>query len=781
MSIGFESLMHDKFQMSSVGELSFFLGLKVQQKSDGIFISQDKYVADILKKFDFSTVKTVSTPMDPNKALVNDAKAKDVDVHLYRSMIGSLMYLTAFRPDITFSICACARFQVTPKTSHLYVVKIIFRYLKGQPKLGLCYPRDSPFDLEAYSNNDYAEASLDRKSTTGSCQFLGKRLISWQCKRQTIVANFTTKAEYVVAASCYGQEDRMKRVTTNASSLEAEQDSGNINRTQSMATLNEHLPRGIGSGSGPRCQVTILGGAEAQTMFEVASKQSNDLPLSREKPSESEGFEQIIDFLNAKPIRYALMVNPTVYASCVKQFWTTAKVKKVNDQEHIQALVDKQKVIITEESIRSDLKFDDAEGTACLPNDTIFEELARIGAKTTAWSEFSSTMASAIICLANNQNFNFSKYIFDRMVKHLEGGVKLLMFLRFLQVFLNKQVEGMAKHKKIYVISSHTKNIFANMRRQGQGFFGNVTTLFETMMVHAQEQVGRVRFLLESILTPANDLLPGGEDSIQLNELITFCTNLQQQVLDIEEAKIAQAKEIAKLKKRDKKLEKRKKSRPERLRRLKKGRSIEYIDQDVEIALVDKSQERMHDADMFGVNDLEGNEVFVDVREKIIEKEVSTADPVTTAGEVVTAASVEYSPAPTTATITDVDDELTLAKTLTEIKAAKPKEERIAREKDEANRAVIEEWDDVQATIDADRRKYFAAKRAEEIRNKPPTKAQQKSLMCTYMRNIEGFKQKDFKGKSFDDIKKIFDNIYKRVNIFVDMDTENVEEILKKT
>nr|GEZ01026.1 hypothetical protein [Tanacetum cinerariifolium] len=146
LSTEFEKLMHDKFQMSSMGELSFFLGLQVQQKSDGVFISQHKYMANILKKFDFSTVKTASTPMEPNKQLVKDAEAEDVDVHLCRSMIGSLMYLTASRRDITFAIYACAR--------------------------------DSPFYLEAYSDSDYARASLDRKSTTG---------------------------EYVAAANCYRQ------------------------------------------------------------------------------------------------------------------------------------------------------------------------------------------------------------------------------------------------------------------------------------------------------------------------------------------------------------------------------------------------------------------------------------------------------------------------------------------------------------------------------------------------------------------------------------------------
>ncbi|GJT61822.1 putative ribonuclease H-like domain-containing protein [Tanacetum coccineum] len=201
----FEALMKSRFQMSSMGELTFFLGLQVKQKEDGIFISQDKYVAEILKKFDFASVKTASTPIETQKPLVKDEEASDVDVHLYRSMIGSLMYLTASRPDIMFAVCACSRFQVTPKTSHLNAVKRIFRYLKGKPKLGLWYPRVSSFDLEAYSDSDYAGANLDRKSTTGGCQFLGRRLISWQCKKQTIVATSTTEAEYVAAANCCGQ------------------------------------------------------------------------------------------------------------------------------------------------------------------------------------------------------------------------------------------------------------------------------------------------------------------------------------------------------------------------------------------------------------------------------------------------------------------------------------------------------------------------------------------------------------------------------------------------
>nr|GFA41122.1 hypothetical protein [Tanacetum cinerariifolium] len=151
----FEKLMKDKFQMSSMGELTFFLGLQVKQKKDGTFISHDIYVAEILKKFRLTDGKSASTPIDTEKPLLKDPDGKDVDVHTYRSMIGSLMYLTSSRPYIMFVVCACARFQVTRKASHLHAVKRIFRYLKGKPDLGLWYPKDSPFDLVAYSDSDY--------------------------------------------------------------------------------------------------------------------------------------------------------------------------------------------------------------------------------------------------------------------------------------------------------------------------------------------------------------------------------------------------------------------------------------------------------------------------------------------------------------------------------------------------------------------------------------------------------------------------------------------------
>ncbi|GJU70222.1 putative ribonuclease H-like domain-containing protein [Tanacetum coccineum] len=156
----------------------------VKQNPDGIFISQDKYVQDMLKKFDIESVRPATTPFEASKLKLKDEPDDAVKLQLIQTM---------------------DRHQVTPLTSNLNAVKKIFKYLKGQPKLGLWYPRDSPFVLEAYSDSDYAGSHGDRKSTTGGCQFLGRRLISWQCKKKTIVATSSTEAEYVAAASCCGQ------------------------------------------------------------------------------------------------------------------------------------------------------------------------------------------------------------------------------------------------------------------------------------------------------------------------------------------------------------------------------------------------------------------------------------------------------------------------------------------------------------------------------------------------------------------------------------------------
>ncbi|GJR83279.1 hypothetical protein Tco_0154064 [Tanacetum coccineum] len=456
-------------------------------------------------------------------------------------------------------------------------------------------------------------------------------------------------------------------------------------------------------GSGPRCQDTILGDVDAQTRFETTSKQSNDPPLSKvntfgsgedsmqlmelmthctklsalaiqlvlpvQVPAaeESDGFAEIIDFLKASSIHYALTVNPIIYTSCIQQFWVTTNVKMVNGVRQLQALIDNKKMIIIESSIRSDLHLEYAEGNGCLPTTTIFEELVKMGyekpsqkltfykaffspqwkflihtiiqslsAKSTAWNEFSSTMASLIICLATNQTFNLSKYIFDAMdaeVAHDE-----------------------AEHE-------------------------------------------------ESVPTPSNDPLPSGEDSMQLNDLMVLCTKLQKQVLDLEKAKSDQAIEIASLKKRVDKLEKRRKFRTTGLKRLKKvgaarriessndslgaqedaskqGRRIKDIDADAEVTLVNETQERQDEDLMFDTGVLDGDEMFVDATtgekdEQSTKIDDSTAgEAVTTAGiddntdgEAVTTAGVEDSDAPTIPTTA----EETLAQTLMEIKAAKPK------------------------------------------------------------------------------------------------------------
>nr|GEX60463.1 retrovirus-related Pol polyprotein from transposon TNT 1-94 [Tanacetum cinerariifolium] len=205
MCKAFKKLMKDKFQMSSMGELTFFLGLQVKHEKDRIFISHDKYVAGNLRKFSLIDGKSASTSIDTEKPLLKDPDGEDVDVHTYRSMIGSLMYLTSSRPDIMFAVYACASFQVTLKALHLHAVKRIFRYLKGKPHLGLWYPKDSPFNLVAYSDSDYVGASLDRKSTTKGCQFHRCRLISWQCKKQIVVGTSSTEVEYVVTANCCAQ------------------------------------------------------------------------------------------------------------------------------------------------------------------------------------------------------------------------------------------------------------------------------------------------------------------------------------------------------------------------------------------------------------------------------------------------------------------------------------------------------------------------------------------------------------------------------------------------
>ncbi|GJY24356.1 hypothetical protein Tco_0398014 [Tanacetum coccineum] len=595
---------------------------------------------------------------------------------------------------------------------------------------------------------------------------------------------------------------------------------------------------------------------------------SHNMVAFLDKPTKSDGFEQIVDFLNAHPIKYALTVNLTIYTTYIKQLWTTAKVQTVNKEVQIKSLVDK-KVIITETSIRRHLQIADENGTECLPNATIFAELERMGyenltqkltfykafflpqwkflihiilqclsAKATAWNKFSSTMASAIICLATNKKFNFSKYIFDNMVKNLEGGVNFLMYPRFVQVFLDKQVGGMSKHKKIYVTPSHTKKVFANMKRQGKDFSGRDTPLFPTMIVQAQEQEGEgsemptVPQHTPTINQPSSSQPPKKQkprkskkqstevsqpsdstepivDEDPNDENVT--THSNDPLLSGEEKLKLRLKRLRKVGRTTRIESSEDEGLGDQEDASRQGRKIADIDADEEVTLIDETHGRNDDNLMFDTGVLDEQEVKV-------EKVVSTAEVTTTS-----------------ATITTID-ELTLAQTLIEIKAAKPKavttavirpkargvvvqdpkelkaeleeEERLARQKEED--VNIAEWDNVQTMIDADyelaarlqaqeneeltieerskmfvelmdkRKKHFERLRAKEQRRNPPTKAQKRSQMSTYLKHMAGYKQNQLKSKNYDKIQKLFDKAMIRANMFVDMDTELVKESSKK-
>jgi hypothetical protein len=197
--------MTKRFEMSMMGELKFFLGFQIKQLKDGTFLSQTKYTSDMLKKFDMNDSKPIKTPMPSNGHLDLNEEGKSVNQKVYRSMIGSLLYLCASRPDIMLSVCMCARFQANPKECHLMAVKRIFRYLVHTPNLGLWYPKGSTFDLLGYSDSDYAGCKVDRKSTSGTCQFFGRSLVSWSSKKQNSIALSTAEAEYVAVGACCSQ------------------------------------------------------------------------------------------------------------------------------------------------------------------------------------------------------------------------------------------------------------------------------------------------------------------------------------------------------------------------------------------------------------------------------------------------------------------------------------------------------------------------------------------------------------------------------------------------
>ncbi|GJT22791.1 hypothetical protein Tco_0892728 [Tanacetum coccineum] len=329
-----------------------------------------------------------------------------------------------------------------------------------------------------------------------------------------------------------------------------------------------------------------------------------------EKTEGNSDFHEIVDFLASSSIHHALTISPPIYTSYIEQFWNTASSQTVNDVKQIDATVDSKAVVVTEASIRSSLLFNDADGTACLTNEAIFQNLALMGyegdfnkltfqkalfspqwkflihtilhclsSKSTSWNEFSTNIASAVICLATNQKFNFSKLIFDGMLRNLDNTKKkFLMYPRFLMVFLNNQIELGEPFNDVYPTPAHNLKVFTNMSRKGLKFSRKITPLFPNMLTHVAEGEGSGE-PTEPQPTPSptqpstgdqppetssshattqdsRDTLEGTNGNEGDQELSVLCTNLSNRVLALEFIKDAQAAKIGALKPRIKKLEK---------------------------------------------------------------------------------------------------------------------------------------------------------------------------------------------------------------------------------
>ncbi|KAJ9541256.1 hypothetical protein OSB04_027762 [Centaurea solstitialis] len=536
----FEELMHRKFKMSSMGELTFFLGLQVKQKPDGIFLNQSKYVASILQKFGMSDAKPASTPMETHKHLNADAEGEEVDVHHYRSMIGSLMYLTASRPDIMFAVCVCARYQVRPKESHLHAVERIFRYLKGQPKLGLSYPKDSSFDLVAYTDSDYGGANLDRKSTSGGCQFLESRLVSWQCKKQTTVSQSTTEAEYIAASSCCSQTpiyiDNNSAISIVNNPVKHSKTKHieirfhfirDCNEKKLIQVLKVHTDDQFADLFTKAIDV-VTTAFKALPPRAIVTTAKSKLPLLfvtdhnkvgyLEKDQFSSGFKNIVDFLASSYIAHAVTVNPTIYVTHMKDFWRNAAFHQENDVQSIHTTICGRSLIITPSVIRQHLILNDASGTTLLEPSEIMDSLVKMGyagppnsmkflkgklcsqwrffvhtllhcfsKKSTSFGKFSSTIASALVCLSTQKVFNFSQMIFDGLVYNLEhmnnSKIKtFFMYPRFVQEVIDKELMDVPRTGTTYTSGALNSKEFSNMKRIAPGSNTKFTPLFSTMM-----------------------------------------------------------------------------------------------------------------------------------------------------------------------------------------------------------------------------------------------------------------------------------------------------------
>ncbi|GJQ96284.1 hypothetical protein Tco_0007423 [Tanacetum coccineum] len=476
--------------------------------------------------------------------------------------------------------------------------------------------------------------------------------------------------------------------------------------------------------------------------------ETHNLVAFLEKPKESNGFEEIIDFLNASSVQYALTVNPTIYTTCIEQFWTYAKVKTVNGERQIQALVDKKNVIISETSIKSDLKLDDAEGTNLYP----LLQFLQNG------KEWVSTMASAI---------NWGK---------ISHGPKICESLP------GQTSRGNVQAQRVYVTPSHTKKVFANMKGPCKGFSGRVTPLFSTMMVQVTEDIGTDSTTPTDshsipIITQPSSSKPQKKKSRRKQrkdsaptEPTTEETTHEEHVSthsydppQSEKAKTAQAKEITCIKKRVKQLEKRRKSRPSRLRRLRKVGSSSRVESSNDASLgaqEDASKQRGK------IEDLDADAEEIEF-EKVVEDPIvciaTTKKSIpTSATEVVNTASAIKDKGKGKIVEPEVPlkkkDQFALDEEMArnleaQLQAELIKEERLADfelaqrlQAEEQGEITIEERSRLFVELMNKRKKHFAKLRAEEIRRKPPTKTQKRNQMSTYLKNMVGYKHKVVKG-----------------------------------
>ncbi|GJX38716.1 hypothetical protein Tco_0252019 [Tanacetum coccineum] len=497
-----------------------------------------------------------------------------------------------------------------------------------------------------------------------------------------------------------------------------------------------------------------------------------------QKSEGSEGFHQIIDFLTTSHIKYALTESPTIYVSLIEQFWKTASASTLeNGNMEITATIDGKVKVVSEASIRRHLKLEDSDGISTLPTSEIFEQLALMGyvsnsdnltfqkghfspqwkflihtilhclsSKKIAWEQFSSNIATAIICLATNRTFNFSKLIFDAMVKNLDSKTKFLMYPRFIQIFLNKHKRLLLPHNKLYIAPTLIQKLFSNMKRASKGYTGVDTSLFQTMLVQGQILQGEgSTILVEShhtpISAPSTSQPPTSPPSMQTTHVAEEAANMPHDsplpgghTPGSDEGKVGGSKvKSSKARRRVRLVVSEDEDKLEDSS--KQGRKIAQIDEDKGITLV-------HMKDYTAELDISTDNVPVSTASA----EVSTANPeVKTAVESLVyirrsaakrkdkgkAIMKEAEPVQKKTKLQLEQERLGLKEAL-RMQEQLDEEERkmIARVHEEASTFNAEEWNNIQAQIEADEKKReFAQQRAEQRRNKPMTHAQQRTYM----------------------------------------------------